>query len=157
MFGVLGSAVVLSLPISAVRAGGVDDCAPASGQTPALNPVAAPTEVALAGSVIARDKKTGELRPATAKEMKHLQAIAAAAKEKKGPRKPAKLVETQLPNGAVVTTLDSSYDVYSIATKGADGKIHTACVPGDRVETVLAAAQAAPNDHLTKKEVLDEK
>lgn len=155
VFGVLGSAIVLSFPISAVRADGGNDSAPGSIKTPAAEPVVSTPEGALAGSVIARDKTTGELRPATAKEIKQLQTISATAnKDKKGTRKPAKIDEVRLANGTVVTTLDSSFDVYSVATKGADGKIHTACVPGEKVESVLAAAQ---HDNLTKKEVLNEK
>lgn len=101
--------------------------------------------------VAAKDPVTGQLRAPTAEEIAALQPVKPDTKGREGA--PA-LRSQRLPNGAVVTTLDSSYDLYSVASKDADGKIQRACVPASRLDAVVNAAQ---NGALTKKEVLDEK
>lgn len=95
--------------------------------------------------MIAKDPETNTLRPATVEEMAALRQTKAAAA-----RSESRLLSQRLANGAVVTTLDSSYDVYSVAAKGADGKIRRACVPADRLE-------AAQNGEFATEEALDEK
>lgn len=99
--------------------------------------------------VVAKDPVTGALRSATAEEMAALQASV----EPKRAGKETALKSERLPNGAVVTRLDHSYDVYSVATKSADGKIQEACVPADRLEATL---QAADSGELKAKEISEE-
>lgn len=103
-----------------------------------------------AGFVAAKDPVTGALRAPTAEEMAALQS---PADVRRASREPA-LKSERLANGAVVTTLDRSYDVYSVATKDANGKIQQACVPADKLDATLEAAQGG---ELTTKEVGDEK
>ena len=101
------------------------------------------------GMIVAKDAVTGALRAPTAEEIAALQSPSTA----KGARKFAEPVR-QLPNGTRAITLDSSTEVYSVAAKTSDGKVRTACVPAEKVEATLKAAQEAS---LTKKDVLDEK
>ena len=148
ILGVTGVTVALSALLAVASAYGGDDCctsATASSQaTNQPNP-------ATPGMIVAKDPVTGQLRAPSAEEMAALQPVRGAGR---GEAKEAPLRSERLANGAVVTTLNSSYEVYSVATKDADGKIQTACVPAEKVEAVLDAAK---NGTLTKKEVLDEK
>lgn len=98
------------------------------------------------GLTVAKDPTTGKLRPATAEEMAALQPLKAQARGE-GKNGAATLRSEVLANGAVVTTLDTSYDLYNIVSKDADGQLHEACVPGYQLET---ASQAGQNNNLDK-------
>lgn len=147
LLGVLGSTAALSALIAVALARGDGNSAPAPAVASAQPNSVSP------GMVVSRDPVTGELRAPTPEDMAALQA--AAARDAKGASaKVAPLRSERLPNGAVVTTLDDSTMVYSVATVGADGKVQRACVPADRLEATLEAAQKGSP---IKKEVRDEK
>lgn len=135
----LGGSAVLAALLWA-HGGGVTD----KKQVAASPTIAAKTNSP--GLMAAKDPVTGQLRAPTAEEMAALQP------ETKG--KEITLRSQRLANGAVVTTLNSSYDLYEIASKGPDGKMQRACVPAANLDALLKAAQ---NGDLTKKEALDEK
>ena len=145
LLGVLGSTAALSALIGVTLVRGGNDPLP---PTP---PATTRAESSGAGMVAAKDPVTGALRVPTAEEIAALQP---AAPTTKGKKKEVALRSEQLANGAVVTTLDPSYDLYSVASKDAAGHIHHACVPAGRLDAALEAAQ---NGKLNTKEVLDEK
>ncbi len=146
LLGVLGATTALA----AVTLARADDCCATTAASSAATTTSAST--ASAGMMAARDPVTGALRAPTPEEIAALRP-AAKLEGTKGKEK-AEPVVRQLPNGVLAITADPSLDVYSVAVKGPDGKVRTACVPGDKVEAVMEAAQKA---NVTKKEVLDEK
>lgn len=120
-----------------------------SDATPGTSKMTASPNSNSPGFMVAKDPATGQLRAPTAEEMAALQSAKSDSK-----REGAALRSERLPNGAVVTTLDRSYDLYEVASKDSNGKIHEACVPAFQLEAVMQATQ---NSDLTKKEALDEK
>ena len=143
LLGALGATAALAA-VALVRAGD------SGGDVTMITSVtSSPSNSSAAGLVAAKDPVTGALRAPTAEEIAALQP----SREGKG-REGAPLRSQRLANGAVVTTLDSSYDLYEVASKDANGKIQTACVPANQFPAVMKAAQ---NGDLNKKEVLDEK
>lgn len=141
--GVVGAAAVLVAAVAATMAHGGDPSTSASSQ--------APVDPASSGLLAAKDPATGQLRAPTAEEAAQLQSTSAPS-TKAGARKAMPV--RQLANGAFAVTLDSSYEMASVAVKRADGKVVTACVPANRADSAIAAAQTQP---VSTKEVLDEK
>ena len=74
------------------------------------------------------------------------------ASVKGGTKRPVETV--RLANGAVGITLDESTNLYSVASKGADGTVRRACVPSDRLNAALEAGQS---NQPTPKETANEK
>ena len=144
LLGVVGATAALSAlaAVSIAQDNGSSATAP--------SPATIQPNTAAPGMMVAKDPVTGQLRAPTPEEMAALQSASAGSKAE-GKSAPA-LRSQQLPNGAVVTTLDSSYDLFSVATKGADGKIQRACVPAAQLDAVINAGSIQK-----KKEVLDEK
>jgi hypothetical protein len=90
------------------------------------------------GMRVARDAETGALRAPTAEEMKALSTPAAAtgrgAVKTDAPRglitgriNPPEIVHA---DGTIEQELDDSTVMYSVARRGADGKLEMYCVPG---------------------------
>jgi hypothetical protein len=141
--GVAGAAAVFVVAVAATMAHGGDPSTSASSQVPA--------DPTVSGLLAAKDPVTGQLRAPTAEEAAQLQPVP-AKDTKAGFKKPQPV--RQLANGTFAVTLDSSYEMASVAVKRPDGKVVTACVPANRAEAVLEAAQTQP---VVTKEVLDEK
>lgn len=141
MLGALGGAAAL-MAIAVARGGGGS-----SDATPATSPGSS-----MPGMMVAIDPATGQLRTPTPEEMAALQA--ADPSRRKGKNTDGVLRSETLKNGAVVTTLDPSYDLYSVVAKDADGKMRTACVPGYQLDATLAAAEKMASQ---TEEVVDEK
>lgn len=146
LLGVLGSTAALSALIGVALVRGGNDPLPSG-------PVTTHEGSSGAGMVAAKDPVTGALRAPTAEEMAALQP---APTTTKGNKKQVALRSEQLANGAIVTTLDQSYDLYSVATKDTAGQIRRACVPAPKLDAAMEAAQNH-NHMLNPKEVLDEK
>lgn len=92
--------------------------------------------------VMTKDPVTGKLRPATRKEQEALQKqteVRAKATAKPAHANPKMI---QGPGEAVGMVLDDDSAVYSVATKGAGGKLATKEVTGKAAAT--KAAQSAP-------------
>jgi len=77
------------------------------------------------GMVVVRDPQTGQLRAPTADEARALTGSAAQRKA------PAGHVETVGPGGSRKVQLGRSALVYSVATRGPDGKLEEQCVSGE--------------------------
>ncbi|MGZ5445474.1 MAG: post-PEP-CTERM-1 domain-containing protein [Thermoanaerobaculia bacterium] len=82
-----------------------------------------------AGMVVAIDAVTGELRQPTAKEAAALRAAAPPAARE--------LKITRTSSGMVMIELDESFLDYYTVRIGDDGRLHTACVGADEVDTIL--------------------
>ncbi len=146
LLGALGSTAALSALFAvAVAQGGSK--APSTPAPTSANPSSA-------GLVAVRDAETGALRAPTAEEAAALQPAPAGGKGGAKIKEASVPEVRRLPNGAIAMTLDSSFEMASVAVKGSDNKVRRGCMPSDKVETALDAAQ---NGGLTKKEVLDEK
>lgn len=144
LLGALGATAAL---VAVTLAHGGDTGSSATTTTPVNT---TPSNSSSAGMMAAKDPVTGALRAPTAEEMAALQPKKAEGlRERK-----SEPVVRQLPNGTLAITLDQSTELSSVAVKDSEGKLHTACVPADKVEATLKAAQEGG---LTKKEVLDEK
>lgn len=83
-----------------------------------------------AGMVVAIDAVTGELREPTAKEAAALRAAAPAATARE-------LKITRTSSGMVMIELDESFLDYYTVRIGDDGRLHTACVSAEQVDTIL--------------------
>ncbi|MFC0252584.1 post-PEP-CTERM-1 domain-containing protein [Massilia consociata] len=94
------------------------------------------------GMVVVRDAQTGELRAPTATEMRALQPRASATA---APAAAPKMVTG--PDGRRSVRLGERHMVYSVVTRGSDGKLTDQCVHG-----VHAAEQAVKQPAPTKAE-----
>ena len=120
-----------------------------AGEPPASESVQAAAEADVAPGVgmrVAIDSATGLPRPLTAKEAAELDALAAQSR-KAAPVPATRSFRTR--TGAVGANLDSSHTVYSVATVGADGKVHMECVTGAEHahDAVPDHADSDGNDH----------
>ncbi len=86
------------------------------------------------GMRVARDPETGQLRAPTSEELKALSGTTAEGARAALPRglitgrvRPPQIVH---PDGTIEQELDDSTLMYSVARRGADGKIEMYCVPG---------------------------
>jgi hypothetical protein len=91
------------------------------------------------GMVVVRDPQTGQMRAPTAAELKALGPAPMASLHATAPL--ASLVVTR-PDGSRLLRLGEKGMVYSVATRGADGKLVERCVKGEHAAGALA--QAAP-------------
>lgn len=141
---------------------------PAGKSPPAPETAAAPS----AGMRAAVDPATGKLRPMTAAEAKALDDITrararASAKAKgsvggaKGAKTSSALGSESVAPGEVFTTssgaigvaLDESQEVYSVVTRGADGKLQMQCVTGqDEANKALYNMPQATGNHGEKSD-----
>jgi hypothetical protein len=78
------------------------------------------------GMVVVRDAQTGQLRAPTAAELRAL-APAPGSAALLAPSQPALVTH---PDGARQVRLGERGLVYSVVTRGADGKLHDQCVQG---------------------------
>lgn len=99
-----------------------------------------------AGSVVVRDAATGELRAPTAAELRALRATPAPGTAQGGPQTLQQVVR---PDGTRVLQLGDAGMVYSVATRGADGKLREHCVTGAQAaeQAVNTPAQSKEHDH----------
>ena len=83
------------------------------------------------GVTVVRDAQSGQLRAPTAEEFKILQEQAARLNAQAGAREPdtAAIVVVH-PNGARSVRLGERGMVYAVATRDANGQVHTDCVQG---------------------------
>jgi hypothetical protein len=95
------------------------------------------------GMVAVRDPQTGQLRAPTPDEMKALAPVRSAGVSPKVPL--SSLVVTK-PNGARTLRLGELGQVYSVVSRGADGKLAEQCVQGEEA-VARALAQAAADSH----------
>lgn len=105
---------------------------------------AAAQESSAQGMTVARDAETGQLRAPTAAE---LQALQSQSRARSGP--PAQPLLDTRSDGRRRAYLGESRLIYSVVTRGADGKIDQQCVNGaDSAEYILnqAAPKAAEGD-----------
>jgi FKBP-type peptidyl-prolyl cis-trans isomerase len=121
MAGAAGASLVLATALPAL----------AQSPAPQATKAAAAAPAAALNQVVTRDATTGELRAATAEEMKALQA--------KGPRRAsaAQPIFRSHSSGAQGVQLTDESMTYSVVTRGADGK------PVNQEFTSKAAAEAA--------------
>lgn len=101
------------------------DTKPAPAAVQSVKHVPPQKSQAAPGMVIVKDSVTGKLRAPTASEAA---ALAAAAKPATSARQGARTVKG--PGGADGLVLDDSTNVYSVATKGPDGKVKIGEVTG---------------------------
>jgi hypothetical protein len=102
--------------------------AAAAGAAPGAS--ADPGQQAMA---VVRDPQSGQLRPATAAEVRAMQA--ASAKEQRiAPQQQPAQPPTVRPDGVRSAFLGERGMVYSVVKRGPDGKLTRQCVHGDRVE-----------------------
>jgi hypothetical protein len=101
------------------------------------------------GMVVVRDAQTGQLRTPTAAEIRAL-APAPGAAAMQAPSQPALVIH---PSGARQVRLGERGLVYSVVTRGADGKLHDQCVQGAAAADKAVHAPA-PAQH--KEEVSHE-
>jgi hypothetical protein len=98
------------------------------------------------GMVVVRDAQTGELRAPTAAESRALapQGPSASISAKAAP--PALVTH---PGGARQVRLGERGLVYSVVTRGADGKLDEQCVQGEKAadKAVHAPASAQQKEH----------
>jgi hypothetical protein len=97
----------------------------------AIAAVAMPHAAAQEGMVVARDPQTGQLRAPTSAEM---QALAAQRRALATPAQPTVVAR---PDATRQVRLGEKSQVYTIATRRADGKLVNQCVQGE------SAARAA--------------
>lgn len=105
---------------------------------------AAAQETTAQGMTVARDAETGKLRTPTASELQALRNQSQARTAR--PAQPALEIR---PDGRRRAYLGESRLVYSMVTRGPDGKIDQQCVQGDHsAERILnqAAPAAAPEE-----------
>jgi len=98
-------------------------CLPAAAQqaTQETPPEAAPGQ----GMVVVRDAQTGQLRTPTPAEIRALQPRSSGAA-----RTPAQPKMVTGPGGRRSVQLGERHMVYSVVTRGADGKLNDQCVHG---------------------------
>lgn len=119
---------------------------PEKGKTPAPAPRqttsgATPAAIGTAGMVVVKDPESGELRAPNAKEAATLNLGGASAGA--GLRVSNPLVEFRSPVGQVPgIRLNDSFNVYSVATIGPDGKVKMDCVD-DKSKAESAAKTGA--------------
>jgi len=94
-----------------------------------------------AGMVVVRDARTGQLRAPNAAEAAALQSPSGQARQA-----PAQRVESVGPAGSHKVQLGKSALVYSVVTRGADGKLAEQCVGSEQ------AAEAAMQQPTPAKE-----
>jgi hypothetical protein len=93
------------------------------------------------GMVVVRDAQTGQLRAPTAAEIRALAPPGAAAMQ--APSQPALVIH---PSGARQVHLGERGLVYSVVTRGADGKLHDQCVQGAAAADKAVHAPAQHNE-----------
>lgn len=97
-----------------------------------------------AGSVVVRDPATGELRAPTAAELRALRATPAPGTAQAGPQTLQQVVR---PDGTRAVWLGDAGMVYSVATRGEDGKIKQHCVTGAQAAEQAASTPTQPKEH----------
>lgn len=118
----LNQKLLAALPLAAI-------CAMALTQTPHAR--AAGQE----GMVVVRDAQTGQMRAPTAEEMKALTQAPSGALKAQPPL--SSLVVTN-PDGSRRLRMGERGQVFTVVTRGADGKLAEQCVHGDHAATALA-------------------
>jgi len=107
-------------------------------------PTVAAQESTAHGLTVTRDAATGKLRAPTTAE---LQALSAQTQATAG--RPAQPVFDTLPDGRSRAFLGESGLVYSVVTRGADGKIDQQCVHGahaaEHIVNMATPQPAAPS------------
>jgi hypothetical protein len=98
------------------------------------------------GMVVVRDAQTGELRAPTAAESRALAPQGPSASIQAQPTTPALVTH---PGGARQVRLGERGLVYSVVTRGADGKLDEQCVQGEKSadKAVHATASAQQKEH----------
>jgi hypothetical protein len=119
---------------------------PCAASCAALPPTAAAQEQS--GMVVVRDAQTGQLRTPTATEIRALApAPRPGSAAMQAPSQPALVTH---PSGARQVHLGERGLVYSVVTRGADGKLHDQCVQGaaaaDKAVHAPAPAQHKEED-----------
>jgi hypothetical protein len=102
--------------------------------------------MAQSGMVVVRDPQTGELRAPTAAESRALAPQGPSASIRAQSTTPALVTH---PGGARQVRLGERGLVYSIVTRGADGKLDEHCVQGEKAadKAVHAPASAQQKEH----------
>jgi hypothetical protein len=102
--------------------------------------------MAQSGMIVVRDAQTGELRAPTAAESRALAPQGPSASISAKATAPAAVTH---PGGARQVRLGERSLVYSVATRGADGKLVEQCVQGEAAadKAVHAPASAQQKEH----------
>lgn len=131
----------LALPCAALCAALALPAA-AQEQPTTTQPGTAQSEPGQSGMIVVRDAQSGELRAPTAAESRALAPQRPSASLQAQPTAPALVTH---PGGARQVRLGERGLVYSVATRGADGKLSEQCVQGAHAaEQAVHAPAAAP-------------
>ena len=128
------------LPCAAFCAG-LPLAAAAQEQAQAQQSGTQPPGTAQSGMIVVRDAQTGQLRAPTAAEARAL----APSPEKSAAMRATPPALVARPDGSKQVKLGERGLVYSVVTRGADGKLHEQCVQGAAAaeKAVKAPASAA--------------
>lgn len=142
-----------------VRALKKSSLAPAAAALLALASLSATAASTDAGMRVARDPETGQLRAPTAEEAQALSAPAAGTSRTAKTTAPRGLITGRVnpppvvyPDGTIEQELDDSTVMYSVARRGADGKIEMYCVPGKTEADKIVKGQVKGQKLATAKE-----
>ena len=138
---------LLALPCAALCAA-LSFPAAAQEQSGTTQPAAAQSGTAQSGMVVVRDPQTGELRAPTAAESRALAPQGPSAGISAKAAAPAAVTH---PGGARQVRLGERSLVYSVVTRGPDGKLAEQCVHGeaaaDKAAHAPASAQQKEHSH----------